>query len=1643
MSIESGKDSNDGLHTLHDLPLREPVSSPLPGARINGDSNTAPLRAAVPIAINPVALVTTECIAVTSAMRKHARWAHSSVAAILGGGVSSRGLDRETPTSMNPANIALSSKPTQKYGATKPGALDTEGDYSLAGRWGLRGRRGKSIQDNPLMSAFTRLRLDLKDCNDINSFDTPSLLHPFLQVIRSSSTSAPITSLALSSITKFFAYNIINHASPRLSVALQLLSAAITHCRFEASDSAADEIVLLRILKLMEGMLSRPEGNLLGDESVCEMMETGLSMCCQVRLSEVLRRSAEMSMVNMCQIIFQRLARLEIEDETLSASEIGDEKADETSKNLKMDPSVDGETVASQHASSLGTDTVNPEREERVSGDSSTNIPVQVEGGGPAAHTDPYGDIEKEMKPYGLPSIRELFRVLIDLLDPHNPQHTDAMRVMSLRIIDVALEVSGPSISRHPSLAQLAKDDLCRHLFQLIRSDNVVILNSSLRVAGTLLATCRRVLKLQQELFLSYLVACLHPRVDIPREEGIDPSLYSGVPKAPKLVKPSPSQAGSGRSTPVPVKDRQKLGMEGGSRKPEAREAMVESIGALVRIPNFMAELFINYDCDADQADLCEDMVGLLSRNAFPDSATWSTTNVPPLCLDALLGYVQFLADRLDQGPPSVDDPDLKRLRSQREKKKIIIQGAAKFNEKPKAGIAFLASKGIIEDPDDPLAVAKFLKGTTRISKKELGDFLSHRNNEPLLNAFIGLQDFKGKNVVEALRELLGSLRLPGEAPLIARIVTVFSEKYLDAVHPEEIADKDSLFVLTYAIILLNTDMYNPNIKPQNKMTYEGFAKNLRGVNNGKDFSTKYLQDIYSSIQDSEIILPDEHENKQAFDFAWKELLSKAKTAGNLSLCESNAFDADMFEATWQPVIATLSYVFMSASDDAVFSRVVIGFDQCAKIAAKYGLKNILDRIIYCLSSISTLASTTPSNTSLNTEIQAGKKSVMVSELAVRLGRDFRAQLATAVLFRVIVGNEAIIQKNGWDHIIQILHNLFINSLIPQFDTFSKVLDMPPIPLQPPSQVIDRDNRESDTSLLSAFTSYLSSYAADDPPEPSDEELENTLCTVDCINACDVAQLFTNIRNMPLDSVVLFVESLLSGLPDTGAAVIVVKPERPVPNLHRSENSKVDKNKPAYKPGVLYILELATVLTLRDKDTIERLGDKLTVALQDIVRDAKNIHPLSLSRAVYYLLTLLRHSYEQPFMRPPVVLHIISSFDQPILEVVATPVVTGLLQCINESEALKNELSTSPDFWSILQRLHQHQDAAQMVFALLQSIVESSVPVITADNYEAAVNLTNEFATAGGIATVREIKREIAIRRPKPVKQVRVRDNPYVIRGTKAIGVIYRITGRIPALIQQSHLERSEAWAAYWFPIFNTLTTQGLSPCRDIRNQAMSVLQRSLLSPELASTDHTEWVAIFGKVLFPLVLTLLKPEVYQSDPLGMSETRVQAATLLCKIFLHYLVLLSEWEGMLDLWLRILDILDRMMNSGQGDSLEEAVPESLKNILLVMADGGYLAAPPNEDPAKEKMWIETQKRLNRFLPNLFVEIFPPVSADTHPARPEGSGTMQPEAKQQSSPDAGNDKDRNVAVPRETGNADTDAGEVGQAEPAAAESDDEVV
>lgn len=178
-------------------------------------------------------------------------------------------------------------------------------------------------------------------------------------------------------------------------------------------------------------------------------------------------------------------------------------------------------------------------------------------------------------------------------------------------------------------------------------------------------------------------------------------------------------------------------------------------------------------------------------------------------------------------------------------------------------------------------------------------------------------------------------------------------------------------------------------------------------------------------------------------------------------------------------------------------------------------------------------------------------------------------------------------------------------------------------------------------------------------------------------------------------------------------------------------------------------------------------------------------------------------------------------------------------------------------------------------------------------------------------------------------------------------------------------------------------------------------------------------------MLIPLITQLLKPEVYQSDPLGMSETRVRAATLLSKVFLHYLVLLDGLgekgeKGLFEeLWITIVGIMDRLGNSGQGD-MEEAVAENLKNMLLVLSSGGYLA-PPDENPEREELWHETWKRINRFQPNFFAELFPEEAGK--PARPRPSKDERAAAKSPVPPAAGRDVD--VAI--RTKGGETNKGE----------------
>lgn len=219
--------------------------------------------------------------------------------------------------------------------------------------------------------------------------------------------------------------------------------------------------------------------------------------------------------------------------------------------------------------------------------------------------------------------------------------------------------------------------------------------------------------------------------------------------------------------------------------------------------------------------------------------------------------------------------------------------------------------------------------------------------------------------------------------------------------------------------------------------------------------------------------------------------------------------------------------------------------------------------------------------------------------------------------------------------------NLFVNSLIPPYFAPNRI-DIPAIPLQNPSQVIDRGQKQGETGLFSAFTSYISSYAADDPPEPSDEELESTLCTVDCVNACYMGDVFANVvyvsspfpvvrhtnlnSALPVDSLKPLLQALLAELPDDPSSIVInVKSEED--HTAPTNGQKSASSGPVYDPSLVYVLELCTVLALRDEETVAALGGGVAEALQNVMRLATSYHHVIVSRSIFYLLHLLQASY--------------------------------------------------------------------------------------------------------------------------------------------------------------------------------------------------------------------------------------------------------------------------------------------------------------------------------------------------------------------------------------------------------------------------------
>ncbi|XP_020857378.1 LOW QUALITY PROTEIN: IQ motif and SEC7 domain-containing protein 3 [Phascolarctos cinereus] len=195
-------------------------------------------------------------------------------------------------------------------------------------------------------------------------------------------------------------------------------------------------------------------------------------------------------------------------------------------------------------------------------------------------------------------------------------------------------------------------------------------------------------------------------------------------------------------------------------------------------------------------------------------------------------------------------------------RKRLYRIGLNLFNINPDKGIQFLISRGFI--PDTPIGVAHFLLQRKGLSRQMIGEFLGNSKkqfNRDVLDCVVDEMDFSNMELDEALRKFQAHIRVQGEAQKVERLIEAFSQRYCMC-NPEVVQqfhNPDTIFILAFAIILLNTDMYSPNIKPDRKMMLEDFIRNLRGVDDGADIPRELVVGIYERIQQKELKSNEDH----------------------------------------------------------------------------------------------------------------------------------------------------------------------------------------------------------------------------------------------------------------------------------------------------------------------------------------------------------------------------------------------------------------------------------------------------------------------------------------------------------------------------------------------------------------------------------------------------------------------------------------------------------------------------------------------------------------------------------------------------------------------------------------------------------------
>nr|XP_040129575.1 Golgi-specific brefeldin A-resistance guanine nucleotide exchange factor 1 isoform X8 [Ictidomys tridecemlineatus] len=1755
---------------------------------------------------------------------------------------------------------------------------------------------------DPLLHSFSNLKEVLNNITELSEIEPNVFLRPFLEVIRSEDTTGPITGLALTSVNKFLSYALIDPTHEGTAEGMENMADAVTHARFVGTDPASDEVVLMKILQVLRTLLLTPVGAHLTNESVCEIMQSCFRICFEMRLSELLRKSAEHTLVDMVQLLFTRLPQFKEEPKsyvgtnmkkispcllnklelssgeqtkalnqlervllfknlklkmraggmsdsskwkkqkrsprpprhmtkvtpgtelpaptgtTLSSNLTGGmpfievptpiSSASSETASAVVSPSTDSglefssqttskedltdleqpgspgySTAAEPGSNELGvpeqpdsqfsadtTSLLEGTQVEKAQSASVESIPeVLEECTSPTDHSDsasvhdmdyvnPRGvrftqSSQKEgtaLVPYGLPCIRELFRFLISLTNPHDRHNSEVMIHMGLHLLTVALE-SAP-VAQCQTLLSLIKDEMCRHLFQLLNVERLNLYAASLRVCFLLFESMREHLKFQMEMYIKKLM-------EIITVEN---------PKMPY----------------------------------EMKEMALEATVQLWRIPSFVTELYINYDCDYYCSNLFEDLTKLLSKNAFPVSGQLYTTHL--LSLDALLTVIdsteahcqakvlnnltqqekketarpsqeakdgtreannteratidgkaicmapdvpglhplsggQLLAEHGKQGCSDLEEtgdsgadkkfmqkpprfscllPDPRELIEIKNKKKLLITGTEQFNQKPKKGIQFLQEKGLLTIPIDNTEVAQWLRENPRLDKKMIGEFVSDRKNIDLLESFVSTFSFQGLRLDEALRLYLEAFRLPGEAPVIHRLLEAFTEHWRNC-NGSPFANSDACFALAYSVIMLNTDQHNHNVRKQNApMTLEEFRKNLKGVNGGKDFEQDILEDMYHAIKNEEIVMPEEQTGLVRENYVWNVLLHRGATPEGIFLrVPPGSYDLDLFTMTWGPTIAALSYVFDKSLEETIIQKAISGFRKCAMISAHYGLSDVFDNLIISLCKFTAL-----SNES-------------IENLPSVFGSNPKAHIAAKTVFH-LAHRHGDILREGWKNIMEAMLQLFRAQLLPK--AMVEVEDF----VDPNGKIsLQREETPSNRgeSTVLSFVSWLTLSGPEQSSMrgPSTENQEAKRVALDCIKQCDPEKMITESKFLQLESLQELMKALVSVTPDeetydeedaafclemllrivlenrdrVGCVWQTVRDhlyhlcvqaqdfcflvERAVVGLLRLAIRLLRREEISGQ-----VLLSLRILLLMKPSVLSRVSHQVAYGLHELLKtNAANIHSSDDWATLFTLLECIGSG-----VKPPAALQATASTDAPDAGAQSDSELPSYHQndvsldrgYTSDSEVYTDHgrpgkihrSATDADVvnsgWLVVGKddidnskpgpgpsrpgpsplvnqysltvgldLGPHDTKSLLKCVESLSFIVRDAAHITPDNFELCVKTLRIFVEAslnGGCKSQekrskshkydskgnrfkKKSKEGSMLRRPRTSSQHTTRgghSDDDEDEGVPAsyhtvslqvsqdlLDLMHTLHTRAASIYsswaeEQRHLEtggrKIEAdsrtlWAHCWCPLLQGIACLCCDARRQVRMQALTYLQRALLVHDLQKLDALEWESCFNKVLFPLLTKLLE-NISPADVGGMEETRMRASTLLSKVFLQHLSPLLSLSTFAALWLTILDFMDKYMHAGSSDLLSEAIPESLKNMLLVMDTAEIFHSADTRGGSPSALWEITWERIDCFLPHLRDELFKQtVIQDLEkPEGPRATNSSSPGSPVSSSP-----------------------------------------